>query len=154
MWIDPPATISAPEPTEPSTVTSPSVKTIDWPERTGLSSSSEVGFGLGSSLGSSALTGSLRDHAGPAAGQKRRHVAGETVFRNTLDAEDANAALLEAADEMADRGRAEVDGRKIEHNGLADEVTRRARQRGVDLVQPVHDRHHGAEYERDIGTPA
>ena len=42
--MDPPATISAPDPTEPSTVTSPSGKMIDWPERTGWSSSSELDF--------------------------------------------------------------------------------------------------------------
>jgi hypothetical protein len=40
--MEPPATISAPEPTEPSTVTSPSGNTTDWPERTGLSSISEA----------------------------------------------------------------------------------------------------------------
>ena len=38
--------ISAPEATEPTTVTSPSGKMIDWPERTGLSSSSEAGVGF------------------------------------------------------------------------------------------------------------
>ena len=44
MWIEPPATISAPEPTEPKIVTSPSANTTDCPERTGLSSSSEPGL--------------------------------------------------------------------------------------------------------------
>ena len=37
---------SAPEATEPTTVTSPSGKMIDWPERTGLSRSSEAGVGF------------------------------------------------------------------------------------------------------------
>ena len=49
---------------------------------------------------------------------------------------------------------AEVDGSEIEHDRLADEIARRARQRGVDLGEPFHDRHDGAEYERDIGTAA
>ena len=49
---------------------------------------------------------------------------------------------------------AEVDGCEIEHDRLADEIARRARQRGVDLGEPFHDRHDGAEYERDIGTAA
>src|SRR5215210_3171122 len=50
-WIDPPATISAPEATEPMTVTSPSRNTTDWPDRTGLSSCKEdccFGAGAGS----------------------------------------------------------------------------------------------------------
>src|SRR3954469_10789357 len=34
MWIDPPATISAPEPTEPTMMRSPSRKTRVWPDRT------------------------------------------------------------------------------------------------------------------------
>ena len=53
---------------------------------------------------------------------------------------------------MAELG--EVDGGEIEHDRLADEIARRARQRGVDLGKPFHDRHDGAEYERDIGTAA
>src|SRR5258708_29040293 len=43
MWIEPPAMTSAPEPTEPRTVTSPSGKNTDCPERTGVSSRSELG---------------------------------------------------------------------------------------------------------------
>ena len=39
--MEPPATISAPEATEPMMVTSPSGKTIDWPERTGRETTSE-----------------------------------------------------------------------------------------------------------------
>src|SRR5215203_2512708 len=34
MWIDPPATISAPEPTEPTMMTSPSSNVSLWPDRT------------------------------------------------------------------------------------------------------------------------
>ena len=48
----------------------------------------------------------------------------------------------------------EVDGGEIEHDRLADEIAGRARQRGVDLGEPFHDRNDGAEYERDIGTAA
>ena len=48
----------------------------------------------------------------------------------------------------------EVDGCEIEHDRLADEIARRARQRSVDLGEPFHDRHDRAEYERDIGTAA
>src|SRR5579872_6423970 len=47
MWIEPAATISAPEATEPSTVTSPNGNTTDWPERTGLSISMDAGCGGG-----------------------------------------------------------------------------------------------------------
>ena len=35
MWIDPPATTSAPDATDPTTVTSPSGKKSDCPDRTG-----------------------------------------------------------------------------------------------------------------------
>ena len=49
---------------------------------------------------------------------------------------------------------AEVDGGKVEHDRLADEEARRARQRRIDLLEPVHDRHDGAKYERDIGAAA
>ena len=51
-------------------------------------------------------------------------------------------------------GRAEVDGGEVEHDRLADEKAGRARQRGVDFREPVHDRHDGAEHERDIGAAA
>ena len=37
MWMEPPATISAPEATDPRIVTSPSAKLTDWPERIGFS---------------------------------------------------------------------------------------------------------------------
>ena len=59
--MEPPATISAPEPTEPSTVTSPSMNTIDWPDRTGLSRSNEVGFGI---VPDNALARRFRDAQG------------------------------------------------------------------------------------------
>ena len=42
--------------------------------------------------------------------------------------------------------------REVEHDRLADEKAGRTRQRGVDLGKPFHDRHDGAEYERDIGA--
>ena len=41
--MDPPATISAPDETEPSTVTSPLGKATDWPDRIGVSISKELG---------------------------------------------------------------------------------------------------------------
>ena len=55
---------------------------------------------------------------------------------------------------MSDGGAGEIDGSEIEHDRLADEIAGRARQRGVDFGEPFHDRHDGAEYERDIGTAA
>ena len=42
MWIDPPATISAPELTDPITVTSPSGNSMVWPERTDEVMTSDV----------------------------------------------------------------------------------------------------------------
>src|SRR5262245_386438 len=42
MWTEPAATISAPEATEATTVTSPSGQTTNWPERTGASMSNEL----------------------------------------------------------------------------------------------------------------
>jgi hypothetical protein len=41
-WIDPPATISAPDPTDPITVTSTSRNSIVWPERTDEAMTREV----------------------------------------------------------------------------------------------------------------
>ena len=55
---------------------------------------------------------------------------------------------------MDDGGAGEIDGRQVEHDRLADEIARRARQRGVNLGEPVNDRHDGAEYERNVGTAA
>src|SRR4051794_26633142 len=95
-----------------------------------------------------------RDDAGAATGQQGRHVRRKALFLHALDAEDADATLVEAADEMSDGGAREVDGCEVEHDRLADEIARRARQRGVDLGEPFHDRNDGAEYERDIGTAA
>src|SRR3954467_8298631 len=95
-----------------------------------------------------------RDDAGAAAGQQRGHVRRKALFLHALDAEDADAALVEAADEMSDGGAGKVDGCEVEHDRLADEIARRARQRGVDLGEPFHDRNDGAEYERDVGTAA
>jgi hypothetical protein len=69
--------------------------------------------------------------------------AARRSFVHALDAEDANAALVEAAKEMGDGGATEVDGCEIEHDRLADEVARRARQRGVDLGKPFDNRHDG-----------
>ena len=109
----------------------------------------ELGFGLGLLRRLAA-----RDHASAAAGQQGWHVRRKAFFVHALDAEDANAALVEATDEMGDGGATEVDGCEIEHDRLADEIARRARQRGVNLREPFHDRHDGAEYERDIGTAA
>src|SRR5579885_2775916 len=60
--MDPPAMISAPDATEPSTVTSPSGKTTDCPERTGLSISKDAAFfGIGAGLadGGAGLAGGL-----------------------------------------------------------------------------------------------
>ncbi len=59
MCIDPPATSSAPEPTEPSTVTSPSGKKIDCPERIGLSSRSVAAPRRASRIGDSAASTSV-----------------------------------------------------------------------------------------------
>src|SRR5882724_3536934 len=77
------------------------------------------------------------DDTGTAAGQQWRHRRREAFFFHALDAEDTNVAPFEAADEMGDGGRAEVDGGEVEHDGLADEIARRARERRVDLRKPV-----------------
>ncbi len=60
-WIEPPATISAPEATEPRITTSPRSNTTDWPERTGRSTSSEgEPDGAGGAGGAAGACGSSR----------------------------------------------------------------------------------------------
>src|SRR5436309_6097338 len=76
MWIEPAATISAPEATEPSTVTSPNGNTTDCPERIGLSIKSEAGCGggggaagaLAGSAAATALEAAAATSAGVSAG--------------------------------------------------------------------------------------
>src|SRR5881392_4021436 len=119
--MEPPATISAPDPTEPSTVTSPSVKMIDWPERTGLSSSNELAFGLASRFACASVRVITQ-------GRPPVNIGGMPVGLHALDAEDADIALFEIADEMRDRALAEVDAGEVEHDGLSDEEAGRGCQ--------------------------
>src|SRR5260370_14357221 len=49
--MDPPAITSAPDPTDPSTVTSPSGWKIAWPERIALSTTSDAGARSGAGGG-------------------------------------------------------------------------------------------------------
>src|SRR5260370_14352988 len=65
--MDPPAITSAPDPTDPSTVTSPSGWKIAWPERIALSTTSDAGArsgaggsGAGSDRALTASTGAGR----------------------------------------------------------------------------------------------
>ena len=51
MWMEPPAITSAPDATGPMIVTSPSSKTIDWPERTGRSINNEETLGAATAAG-------------------------------------------------------------------------------------------------------
>src|SRR5665647_1924255 len=64
----------------------------------------------------------------------------------------ASLEQREAGDEMGNGGLAEVDGGKIEHHRLADEKAGRARQRGVDFLEPALDRNGRAEHECNVGT--
>ena len=131
------------KPTEPSTVTSPSVNMIDWPERTGLSSSRERGFGLASGLGFDLLRFILDQHGGAPTGQQGRHAGGEVIGVDPSMPRTRISAPLEASEQVCDGGLAEFHGGQVEHDRLADKEAGRARQRGVDFLEPAHNRDHG-----------
>jgi hypothetical protein len=86
------------------------------------------------------------------AGEQRRHVGGEPGSLAALDAEDADAALLQAHHQVGDRRSGEIEGGQVEHHGLAQEEAGRSRQRGIDILQPFHDRHDRGEHESEVGA--
>src|SRR5215475_9387773 len=69
-------------------------------------------------------------------------------------AEHADVALLDALDEMRDRGLAEIDRREIENDRLTEEEIRRARKRSIDLFEPTDDRHDWSKNKGDVRASA
>src|SRR4051795_11636603 len=94
------------------------------------------------------------DHAAPPARQQRRHHGGQPALLHALDPEHADVAVLKAREQMADAGLAEIDRGQVDHHGAAGEEARRARDGGVDLLQPVLDGNRRHEHEGHIGAPA
>jgi len=88
------------------------------------------------------------------AGQERRHGRRKQRRIHTFDPEHADVLLLKADEKMRDRGAAQFDGGKIEHDRLADEEAWRAGNRGVDFGKPIDDRHGRREHKSDIGAAA
>ena len=78
MWMDPPATTSAPDATEPSTVTSPDGKFTNWPERTEVSNSKDADLRRPEDGGFDAVAEvvSLPGFLSPPAGQSPRRTGG------------------------------------------------------------------------------
>src|SRR5215211_304784 len=129
--------ISAPDETEPTTVTSPSGKMIEWPERTGQSSSSEAGVGF----------------AGVAAADHRRRKAEAEERRlGALDAHDADAAPVQLRDEMAELALELRNRRNVEDDRATGKEARRARHQRVEVLEPLRDRLLGREHERHEGA--
>src|SRR6476660_5387606 len=122
--MEPPATSSAPEPTEPSTVTSPSGKKIDCPERTGSSKRSVVGFGRGSALG--AAFGVSTASIVVAVPRLGRTTGAGHGGVGILEAHDADAAVVQFSHQMRDRRLAELHGGQVEDNWRADKKGPRA----------------------------
>src|SRR5262245_35884008 len=115
--------ISAPDATEPSTVTSPCGKTTDWPERTGLSSTSELGScaaGAGAGAGAGGGEGGgggrggrrrvnrIEGAGGTAALQHRRQLGSDLGRIGAFNAHDADVARLQFGHQMGDGVLAEV----------------------------------------------
>ena len=153
--------ISAPDATEPTMVTSPSGKMIDWPERTGLSSSSEAGVGFaggpaGAAGGTDFLSPAgrrLLDLAGVAAADHRRRQAEAEERRlGALDAHDADAAPVQLGDEMAELALELRQRRNVEDDRPPGKEARRARHQRVEVLEPLRDRPLGREHERHEGA--
>src|SRR6516225_8597276 len=79
------------------------------------------------------------EHAGAATAQQGRHACVDMSEVDAFQAKHADIALLDAFDEMGDRGLAEIDRGEIEHDGLANKEVRRTRQRCIDFFKPTHD---------------
>src|SRR5450759_4072774 len=151
-WIEPPATSSAPEATEPSTVTSPSGKKMDWPERTGLSSRSVAGsWSRGLRLVARRRLGHLCTRRTTAA-QKWRQARTELGRICVLNPHGADVAPLQLADQVRDCGLAQRHRGQVEDDRSADEKTSCAANPFVDLGEPFDDRRLGREHERHVRT--
>src|SRR5215831_15151149 len=94
------------------------------------------------------------EHAGAATAQQRWHACVDVSEVDAFQAKHADIALLDAFDEMGDRGLAEIDRGEIEHDGLANKEVWRTRQRCIDFFKPTHDGHSGRKHKSDIGASA
>jgi hypothetical protein len=72
------------------------------------------------------------------------------VSVHAFDAEDTNIPLFQACDEVRDSGLAQVHGRQVKHDRLADKKARRPGEHCVYFFEPAYDRNDGRKYKGNV----
>src|SRR5688572_24651993 len=91
---------------------------------------------------------------GTPAGHRRRQAEPQLLRVGTLEPHDADAAPVELGDQLRELAPERRQARHVDHDGAAREEARRARDQGVEPVEPALGRRLGRQHQRHEGAAA